>query len=185
MLLIEFYAKQVDRRAATTEFQRQRKRYGDRAVLRAALGLAEVEDDANAAAIATLHGALRRAAADAVGPVLQARMHARLGQALWQAGNFAGARKSADAALALWPSCGRALAVRGIVDYERNRFRTARQHLRQAEKEDPTLALTFHYLGLTEQQLGQRKAAHRAFQRSLQLRPKGPLADEARRALRL
>lgn len=184
MLLIEIHAKLGNRRAAKDELKRQTKLHGDRPELLSAYGLALVGADANDDAISTLERALKGAKYLDVSKTILARTHARLSQAKWQAGDFPGAKRSADEALGLWPECGHALAMLGILEYERMQFRAARQQLRSAVEKDPTLALAHHYLGLAELQLGERAAGRKALARSLELRPKGQLADEARRAIK-
>ena len=183
MLLIELHAKRGNRKAAQAELKRQTKRHGDRPELQVAYSLALVEADANDEAISTLGRAEKAYQGLEVWTTVLARLQARLSQAKWQAGDFPAARRSAEKLLTLWPGCGHALAMLGILDYEQTQFRTARQKLRTAVEKDPTLALSYHYLGLAELQLGERTAGQNALTRSLELRPKGLLADEARRAL--
>ena len=183
MLLIELHGRRGEHRAAEVELRRQRRRHGDHPELQVAYGLSLVEADSNDAAISTLGKAEHASQRQYVRPTILARLHARLSQAKWQAGDFGAARRSANQALAMWPGCGHALAMLGILDYEVTQFRTARQHLRKAVEKDPTLALSHHYLGLAELQLGERAAGRKALELSLELRPKGSFADEARRAL--
>lgn len=183
MLLIELHAKLGNRKAAQAELKQQIKRHGNRSELLVAYSLALVETDANDDAISTLGRAEKASEGQVVKTTVLARLHARLSQARWQAGDFPAARRSAQKSLALWPTCGHALAMLGILDYEQMQFRSARQQLRSAVEKDPTLALAHHYLGLSELQLGERQAGRKALARSLELRPKGPFADEARRAM--
>ena len=183
ILLLEYYAKRMDRRGAKRAYQQQRKRHGDLPQIRAALALVHVNQDKNRSAISLLKAAIADARFSRLTATERAEIHARIGQAYWQQGNFSAAASAARKALALWPQCGRALAVRGIVAYETANFRKARDLLKEAVAAQPNLALAHHYLGRAYKSLGERTKGRRHLRRYLQLRPNGPLAKDSRRAL--
>lgn len=183
ILLLEYYAKRMEKRAAENAFQRLTERHGAQPGLRAALALGLLELDSNRAAISQLRSILSDARFSRLTPVVQAEIQARLGQAYWQAGSFGPADTHARKALESWPHCSRALTVMGIVAFEMAKFRRARKYLRKAVEANPNLALPFHYLGRANQALGQRNAGQKHLRRYLWLRPKGPLAADSRKAL--
>jgi len=184
MLLLDAVAMRWGRRAAERKYRALVRRFGQRPELSGGLALALLDDDANHAAIRILGRALSSPAAQGLLPALTAELRARLAQAYWQAGSFSRARREANRALRVDPRCPRAQAVLGIVDYENRRFRSARRELKKALSLDDRLALAQYYLGVTELQFGRRSTARAHLRAYLAIRPRGPLAPDARQALR-
>jgi tetratricopeptide (TPR) repeat protein len=183
VLLLEYYAKAMSRRKGEKTYAMLSKRFGARPELRSALALVRLDDDSYRGAKSQLNTARADPAFSRISPVAQARVYARLAHAYWLAGNYGTARRHARKGLTIWSGCPRALAILGIVAYEMANFSKAKQRLSQALKANANLALAHHYLGKAYKQLGQRRLARRHIRRYLQLRPKGPLAADSKRAL--
>ncbi len=184
MLLLELYGRQGDRKGAEQAYRVLKQRHGARPELRAGLALSLLAADAYNQGARLLRAAIRDSRFSRLPRPLQARIYARLSQAYWQAGNFSAAYRRAQRSLKIWGRCGRGLAMEGVVSYERRQFRTARRRLREAVAADPQLPIAHYYLGMSEYQLGQRRAGRKQLRRYLTLRPKGMLAEDARRGLR-
>lgn len=182
-LLLEYYAKAMSRKAGEQVYKQLSARFGARPELRSALALIRLEDDSYNGAKAQLTSAMNDTAFSRLSPVDRAEIHARLAHAYWLAGNYGVAGRRARSALKLWPRCPRALAIRGIVAYETAKFSRAKGHLKKAVAANPNFALAHYYLGKAYKQLGHRSLGRKHIRLYLNLRPKGPLSSDARRAL--
>lgn len=184
MLLLDAVALRWGRRAARRKYRALVKRLGRRPELAGGLALAQINDDANQAALSTLGRALSSPALQRIHPYVKAELLARRAQAYWQAGSFSQARRAANHALRINPRSPRAQAILGIVDYENRRFRSALRKLKKALALDQRLPLTRYYLGMAYLQFGRRSSARPQLRAYLSILPRGPLAPDARQALR-
>jgi predicted Zn-dependent protease len=183
VLLVELQAKRLDKARARRVYTRLRDKLGDHPELRSAYALALVEADENGKARDEIASARSDARFAQLRPPVRAETLARLAQSQWQEGSLESAASTAKQAQDLWAGCARALAVTGIVAYERNQYGDARTWLEKAVAANPLLDLAHHYLGMALRHLGERDKARTHLREYLRLRPKGPLAEDTRRAL--
>jgi tetratricopeptide (TPR) repeat protein len=105
-----------------------------------------------------------------------------LGRSLWEQGTFRPALRTLKQATTIDPRSARAFYYYGLVLDEVRNKADARAAMETAVKNDPKLADALYYLGRLRAESGD-PTSRDAFQKYLEVAPKGIYADEAQRAL--
>jgi tetratricopeptide (TPR) repeat protein len=106
-----------------------------------------------------------------------------MGRAQYDQGTFKAALRSLKMATDLDPRSARAWYQLGLVNLELKQLPVAKQALETAVKSDAQLSEGYYYLGRVRAAAGDGNA-NEAYQKYLEVAPKGPYADEVRQLLK-
>ncbi|HEY2749027.1 MAG TPA: tetratricopeptide repeat protein [Polyangia bacterium] len=113
----------------------------------------------------------------------KAEAYSILGRSQYEQGSFKLALRSLKAATELDPRMARAWYSLGMVDFDLSRMADARTAMESAVKADPLYGDAWYYVGRTRTALSD-PTAKEAWQKYLEVAPKGAYATEVRDALR-
>lgn len=114
---------------------------------------------------------------------LKAEAYTILGRAQYEQGSFRLALRSLKLATDLDPRMARAWYYLGLVDEDLKKLPEAKTAMETAVKADPLFSEAYYYLGKVRAQLGD-PTAKEAYQKYLEVDPKGIFAVEVRQALK-
>jgi tetratricopeptide (TPR) repeat protein len=143
----------------------------------------QVESGKDPSAQAFAEEALKLLRAPRAAPTLKAEAYTVLGRSLWDQGSFRSAQKALKTATEFDPRSARAFFYLGLVDEELHHSDEGRQALETAVKNDPQFSDALYYLGRMRAD-AHDPAAIDAFNKYLEVDPKGMFAEEARAGAR-